>query len=56
MSHLRRQQADLKLFHEDEDLLLSYDVDYGEVIGLSEEIRERLASVRPASIVSHMSF
>ncbi|KAF8509790.1 glucose inhibited division protein A-domain-containing protein [Gautieria morchelliformis] len=50
MSHLRRQQADLKLFHDDESLLLAPDIDYSEVPGLSEEIRERLGTVRPASI------
>ncbi|KAF8514705.1 mitochondrial translation optimization protein [Hysterangium stoloniferum] len=48
--HLKRQQADLKLFHDDESLLLSPDIDYHEISGISEEIRERLTRVRPASI------
>lgn len=52
ISHLRRQEADLKLFHDEECLLLSPDIDYQEVSGLSEEIREKLASTRPGSIVS----
>ncbi|KAF8589746.1 glucose-inhibited division protein A subfamily [Ramaria rubella] len=49
-SHLLRQQADLELFQGDEDLLLSPDIDYGKVPGISSEVLERLNSVRPASI------
>lgn len=52
-SHLRRQQADVKLFHDEESLLLAPDLDYQEVVGISEEVRERLTAVRPASIVSY---
>ena len=51
-SHLRRQEADLKVFMEDESLALDPHLDYGTVEGLSSEVRERLARVRPTSIVS----
>ena len=51
-SHLRRQAADLKTFMADETLALDPRLDYGAVVGLSEEVRERLARVRPTSIVS----
>ncbi|GJJ11773.1 hypothetical protein Clacol_006011 [Clathrus columnatus] len=49
-SHLRRQEADLKLFYEDEDISLSPDMDYTEVTGISEEIREKLNLLRPQNL------
>ena len=52
-SHLRRQAADLRVFMEDESLALDPHLDYSNVEGLSSEVRERLANVRPTSIVSH---
>ena len=51
-AHLRRQQADLRLFQADESLRLQPTLDYAQVAGLSSEERERLTLVRPASIVS----
>ncbi|KAH9012793.1 glucose inhibited division protein A-domain-containing protein, partial [Lactarius pseudohatsudake] len=50
-AHLRRQDADVRLFLADESLLLQPTLDYTQVTGLSSEERERLARVRPASIV-----
>lgn len=50
--HLRRQAQDLRVFNADEALLLDPGLDYAKVWGLSEEVRERLGRVRPASIVS----
>ncbi|KAH9984355.1 glucose inhibited division protein A-domain-containing protein [Russula vinacea] len=49
-AHLRRQNADVRLFLADESLRLQSTIDYAEVAGLSSEERERLARVRPASI------
>ncbi|KAG0701445.1 mitochondrial translation optimization protein [Suillus ampliporus] len=40
--HLPRQLADLALFHADESLLLDSNMDYSQVQGLSDEVRERL--------------
>ncbi|KDQ52500.1 hypothetical protein JAAARDRAFT_198147 [Jaapia argillacea MUCL 33604] len=48
--HIRRQQADLRVFMEDEALVLDPHMNYQEVVGLSSEVRERLFRVRPASI------
>jgi len=47
---LRRQAADLKDFEDDEELLLDNGIDYGSVVGLSDEVREKLNIVRPVSI------
>ncbi|KAI0755509.1 glucose-inhibited division protein A subfamily [Fomes fomentarius] len=49
-SHLRRQEADLRMFMEDESLALDPHLDYATVQGLSSEVRERLARARPTSI------
>ncbi|KZT02005.1 GIDA-domain-containing protein [Laetiporus sulphureus 93-53] len=49
-THLRRQEADLRIFMEDETLTLDPRLDYNTVVGLSLEAKERLARVRPTSI------
>ncbi|KIM87906.1 hypothetical protein PILCRDRAFT_95660 [Piloderma croceum F 1598] len=49
-AHLRRQEADLQTFMDDETLTLDPRIDYNVVIGLSSEVRERLFTVRPTSI------
>ncbi|KAF8726182.1 hypothetical protein AX14_008005 [Amanita brunnescens Koide BX004] len=49
-AHLFRQEADLRLFMEDESLKLDPDMDYNVVEGLSSEVRERLGKVRPGTI------
>ena len=48
---LRRQDAELKLFRADEELVLQPAIDYSVVPGLSNEERERLSRTRPRSIV-----
>ncbi|MGH6922296.1 MAG: tRNA uridine-5-carboxymethylaminomethyl(34) synthesis enzyme MnmG [Propylenella sp.] len=48
--YLRRQQADVEAMRRDEALTLSPDLDYSAIAGLSTEVREKLAAVRPASI------
>ncbi|KAH7909008.1 glucose inhibited division protein A-domain-containing protein [Hygrophoropsis aurantiaca] len=48
--HLHRQTADLQSFHADESLVLDPYMDYAAVAGLSEEVKERLARVRPANL------
>lgn len=50
--HLVRQRADVEAFHADESLLLDPDMDYTQVRGLSEEVRERLQRFRPTTLVS----
>ncbi|KAI0086071.1 glucose inhibited division protein A-domain-containing protein [Irpex rosettiformis] len=49
-AHLKRQEADLRAFLDDESLLLDPQIDYSIVEGLSLEVKERLARVRPANI------
>jgi tRNA uridine 5-carboxymethylaminomethyl modification enzyme len=48
--YLKRQQADVEAMRRDEALALSPDLDYAAIAGLSTEVREKLAAVRPASI------
>ena len=48
--YLERQEADVELFRRDEDLTLPADLDYRSLGGLSNEAREKLAKVRPATL------
>lgn len=49
--YLIRQEADLKVFLEDENMSLPSHVDYRQIEGLSSEVRERLSLVRPTNVV-----
>ncbi|KAL5513976.1 hypothetical protein ACEPAG_2737 [Sanghuangporus baumii] len=48
--HLVRQEADLRVFLEDEALALSPSLNYDAIDGLSSEVREKLSKLRPTSI------
>lgn len=50
--HMDRQEADVEAFLKYENFVLSPDIDYSAIVGLSSEVKERLAKVRPVSIVS----
>jgi tRNA uridine 5-carboxymethylaminomethyl modification enzyme len=50
LGHLERQEADIALFRRDEDLGLPADLNYAALGGLSNEAREKLAAVRPATL------
>ncbi|MBC7166157.1 tRNA uridine-5-carboxymethylaminomethyl(34) synthesis enzyme MnmG [Phenylobacterium sp.] len=48
--YLDRQAADVEAFRRDEDLRLPAELDYATVGGLSNEVREKLAAVRPLTL------
>ena len=48
--YLKRQAADVVAFRRDEDLSLSPDLDYDRVASLSTEVRQKLKTVRPATL------
>jgi tRNA uridine 5-carboxymethylaminomethyl modification enzyme len=48
--YLDRQRADVEALQRDEALELPADLDYAAIAGLSTEVRQKLAAVRPASI------
>jgi tRNA uridine 5-carboxymethylaminomethyl modification enzyme len=48
--YLDRQAADVAAFRRDEDLRLPPELDYGAVGGLSNEVRTKLAAVRPLTL------
>ena len=48
--YLDRQAADVEAFRRDEALRLPADLDYAAVGGLSHEVREKLAAVRPLTL------
>jgi len=48
--YLDRQEADIAAFRRDEGVALASDLAYGEISGLSNELREKLDAVRPATL------
>ncbi len=48
--YVERQDADISRFRRDENLTLPADLDYAALGGLSNEAREKLAAVRPATL------
>ena len=49
-AYITRQQADIEAFRRDEALLLPADLDYSAVGSLSNEVRQKLAQARPATL------
>ena len=48
--YLDRQEADIMAFRKDEGLSLPADLDYGQIGSLSNEVRQKLESLRPATL------
>ncbi|MEP4191583.1 MAG: tRNA uridine-5-carboxymethylaminomethyl(34) synthesis enzyme MnmG, partial [Sneathiella sp.] len=48
--YLERQKADIEDFRKDEALLLPVDLDYGQIGGLSSEVRQKLQDVTPSTL------
>lgn len=48
--YLERQEADIAAFRRDENLTIPADLAYGEISGLSNEIRAKLERVRPETL------
>jgi tRNA uridine 5-carboxymethylaminomethyl modification enzyme len=48
--YLCRQEADIRAFQRDENLLLPEGLDYDQMPNLSAEIRSKLKAARPATL------
>jgi tRNA uridine 5-carboxymethylaminomethyl modification enzyme len=48
--YMGRQEADILAFRRDEARALPANLDYGAVIGLSNEVRQKLERIRPATL------
>jgi len=48
--YLDRQEADILAFRKDEDMRLPADLDYSAIGGLSNEAKDKLSTVRPATL------
>jgi len=48
--YLDRQEADILAFRRDEARALPASLDYGAVVGLSNEVRQKLERIRPATL------
>jgi tRNA uridine 5-carboxymethylaminomethyl modification enzyme len=49
-TYVERQQADIDAFRKDESVRIPPDLDYAAIAGLSAEVRQRLARLRPATL------
>ncbi|MHA1113012.1 MAG: tRNA uridine-5-carboxymethylaminomethyl(34) synthesis enzyme MnmG [Alphaproteobacteria bacterium] len=50
--YLARQEADIAAYRRDESLHLPRDLDFGEIGGLSAEVRQKLDVARPATLAA----
>jgi tRNA uridine 5-carboxymethylaminomethyl modification enzyme len=48
--YLDRQDADIVAFRRDEERALAAELDYSAVVGLSNEVRQKLERIRPATL------
>ncbi|MDZ7760718.1 MAG: tRNA uridine-5-carboxymethylaminomethyl(34) synthesis enzyme MnmG [Desulfovermiculus sp.] len=48
--YLRRQESEVQKFKDLEQILIPEDLDYSQLTGLSNELRERLSAIRPRSL------
>ncbi len=48
--YLERQKQDVKAFRKDEALVIPSDVDFDQLVGLSNEMREKFKAARPATL------
>jgi tRNA uridine 5-carboxymethylaminomethyl modification enzyme len=48
--YLERQEADIIAFRRDENRFLPSNLDYGAIAGLSNEVRQKLEGIRPATL------
>ncbi|MHA1189089.1 MAG: tRNA uridine-5-carboxymethylaminomethyl(34) synthesis enzyme MnmG [Alphaproteobacteria bacterium] len=48
--YLDRQSRDIEAYRRDEALVLPADLDYGAIAGLSNEVRQKLTTVRPMTL------
>jgi len=48
--YLQRQEADIVAFRKDEARIIPSDLDYGQISGLSNEVREKLITHRPVNL------
>lgn len=51
-SYLKRQEQDLQIFRQDENMKIPLDLDYNSIQSLSLEVREKLNKFRPATIAA----
>ncbi len=51
-SYLKRQQQDLEVFRQDQNMKIPLDIDYNKIQSLSLEVREKLNNFRPATIAA----
>jgi tRNA uridine 5-carboxymethylaminomethyl modification enzyme len=51
-SYIKRQEEDIEIFRQDQNMKIPLDIDYSLIQSLSNEVREKLNKYRPANIAA----
>lgn len=51
-SYIKKQEADIEIFRQDQNMKIPLDIDYYLIQSLSNEVREKLSKARPANIAA----
>jgi tRNA uridine 5-carboxymethylaminomethyl modification enzyme len=51
-SYIKKQQQDIEIFRQDQNMKIPLDIDYSSIQSLSNEVREKLTALRPATIAA----
>jgi tRNA uridine 5-carboxymethylaminomethyl modification enzyme len=49
-AYIKKQEQDIEIFRQDQNMKIPLDIDYHSIQSLSNEVREKLTRLRPASI------
>lgn len=51
-SYIKRQEQDIEIFRQDQNMKIPLDIDYSSIQSLSNEVREKLSRLRPPTIAA----
>ena len=51
-SYIKRQEQDIEIFRQDQNMKIPLDIDYSSIQSLSNEVREKLSKLRPPTIAA----
>lgn len=51
-SYIKRQEQDIEIFRQDQNMKIPLDIDYASIQSLSNEVREKLTKFRPPTIAA----
>lgn len=51
-SYIKKQEQDIEIFRQDQNMKIPLDIDYASIQSLSNEVREKLSKLRPPTIAA----